>query len=417
MKISPRGSHSNFPVLASCLCFVGKLERWLLQKKDSLFERTLKMLLDMDAELQHLISISIDKMTSGAGGPSLAGRSDRKSRGMDLRKALLVAHVLQEVRCAYLEDDYTIVTNTISEMRSNSFKRECEDLQINENTVKDIDKRRNSESKTYLAETDDDISCNASPVSPSALQSCVTNTDVTVSRISQVTQPVSVSVNTAHVMSFQHLPEATDKDSSAESDDDSSAVVCEELELSHCCEVESTSCDDDTTEPRDHETRDLVCAVNRKQGEDGRAIESHTLGHKTEQQSAPVSVIQRTTSCPLPKKKRPLPKEFLQDTPAPCKSPKIDCVAPPLHTNYATTTTLASTVTMESRTSTSISTVYSTIGTTSSFSTTSSKYEPGPKVVVQMTQSCDTYLPITCTQLGKRLSDLSNFTLSHSALA
>jgi len=63
------------------------------------------------------------------------------------------------------------------------------------------------ESHTYLMETDTTITDASSPSSPSVLQSCVTNADVTVSRISQVTRPVSVSINTAHVMSFQRLTE------------------------------------------------------------------------------------------------------------------------------------------------------------------------------------------------------------------
>ena len=85
------------------------------------------MLLNMDAELQHLISISMEKMTSSTGS-SPTGRGSRKARGMDLRKALLVAHFLQEVRCAYFEDDHKIVANTL-----NSFKNECE----NETTIKE----------------------------------------------------------------------------------------------------------------------------------------------------------------------------------------------------------------------------------------------------------------------------------------
>ena len=39
--------------------------------------------------------------------------------------------------------------------------------------------------------------------SSSMFQSCVTNTDLMVSRISQVTQPLAISVNTNYVMSHQ----------------------------------------------------------------------------------------------------------------------------------------------------------------------------------------------------------------------
>ena len=72
----------------------------------------------MDAELQHLISISMDKMTSGTSS-TVAGRGSRKSRGMDLRKAVLVAHFLQDVRCAYIDEDYEIVANTIKCLKPN----------------------------------------------------------------------------------------------------------------------------------------------------------------------------------------------------------------------------------------------------------------------------------------------------------
>lgn len=73
------------------------------------------MLLDMDTELQHLISISVDKMTSEADS-SLADRGSQKSGVMDLRKALLVAHFMQKVRQAYFEENYEIVSNTFSNM-------------------------------------------------------------------------------------------------------------------------------------------------------------------------------------------------------------------------------------------------------------------------------------------------------------
>lgn len=91
----------------------------------------------MDAELQHLISISMNKMTSGASS-SVTGRSSRKSGGMDLRKALLVAHFLQEVRCAYLEEDFKIVSNTIKGVKDYN----CDEIEKeeNENSNKDFNR-------------------------------------------------------------------------------------------------------------------------------------------------------------------------------------------------------------------------------------------------------------------------------------
>jgi len=108
------------------------------------------MLFNMDAELQHLITISMDKMTSGTNSTA-GGRGSRKSRGMDLRKALLVAHFLQDVRCAYIDEDYEIVANTIKCLKPNN----CEE-EINENTIsnkqyanKDVDERC-SEGEDFL---------------------------------------------------------------------------------------------------------------------------------------------------------------------------------------------------------------------------------------------------------------------------
>lgn len=73
------------------------------------------MIIDMDTELQRLIFISMEKMTSatpGKDGKNTENRS-RKCGNLHLRKALLVAHVLQDMRNAYISDDYTKLLNTI----------------------------------------------------------------------------------------------------------------------------------------------------------------------------------------------------------------------------------------------------------------------------------------------------------------
>ena len=103
------------------------------------------MLFNMDAELQHLISISMDKMTSGTNS-TVGGRGGRKSRGMDLRKALLVAHFLQDVRCAYIDEDYEIVANTIKCLKPsivNCEEKTHENTNSNkqDNINKEIDER------------------------------------------------------------------------------------------------------------------------------------------------------------------------------------------------------------------------------------------------------------------------------------
>jgi len=224
----------------------------------------------------------------------------------------------------------------------------------------------------------------------------------------------------------------------AERNDDS-PVVCEELDLSHCCEVVSSAPDDDNV-PRETEaeSRERLSGVNRMQADRGSAAAetaTRDIGSQNTHEEARVlssgastspcdrpEVCKANSRCPLPKKKRPLPKEFLDDatscevpTSKSAKSDRLEESSLPVQTSCVYSST--STVTLESRTSTSISTVYSTIGTAPSFSTVGVKRQPSPKVVVQLTQSCDAFRPITCSQLSQRLGELSAFSLPHSALA
>ena len=128
--------------------------------------------------------------------------------------------------------------------------------------------------------------------------------------------------------------------------------------------------------------------------------------------------VKRVT-CPLPKKKRPLPKEFWDSdsqTPA-SKLPRIktetnQCGSSKVVSNqlitHTFTTSIANTVTLESKTSTSLSTVCSVMGSAPS-SMSQKADKTNPKVVVQITQSCDSFLPITCSQINleKRLSEMT----------
>uniref|UniRef100_H2ZBM5 Uncharacterized protein n=1 Tax=Ciona savignyi TaxID=51511 RepID=H2ZBM5_CIOSA len=274
------------------------------------------MLLDMDAELQHLINISMDKMTSGASS-DLTGRGGRKSRAMDLRKALLVAHVLQEVRCAYLDEDYQIVANTLTDIHSEKYSKDHE-TEYEYSTVKEVNERCIQES-LYLRE--DDIK-SVPQTSPTVLQSCMTNSDVMVSRIAQVTRPMAVSINTNHVVSYQSLDHPTE--------DDSDPIVCEELEVSSCCEVVSS----DEILPHDSETDEYVDVVN--------------VSWTQEAPKVPDAPSSPKPSCPLPRKKRPLPKEFLDSSPSKiCRTNNCDVTS--TTTSY-TPTTSTSSVGLESRT-------------------------------------------------------------------
>ena len=110
------------------------------------------MILNMDTELQHLISISVEKMTSGASS-SMAGRESRKSGAMDLRKALLVAHFLQEVRQAYLNENYLIVANTFSNYNDADYQ---ETWSSRENHSKKVNQRNKKGDFSLLKETSED---------------------------------------------------------------------------------------------------------------------------------------------------------------------------------------------------------------------------------------------------------------------
>lgn len=70
--------------------------------------------IEMESDLQHLIRISIDKMVNVESAHS-PRRGNRKGGEIDLRKTLLVAHLIQEVRTAYLQDDCQIFENSISD--------------------------------------------------------------------------------------------------------------------------------------------------------------------------------------------------------------------------------------------------------------------------------------------------------------
>lgn len=365
----------------------------------------------------------MDKMTSGTNS-TVAGRGSRKSRGMDLRKALLVAHFLQDVRCAYIDEDYEIVANTIKCLKPNNCDNEITEITNNnkQNINKDIDERCSEESRTYLMDTD-------SPLLPSSsmFQSCVTNSDLMVSRISQVTQPLAISVNTNYVMSHQSDAKADDDKEEGEDEDcivEEVPAFCEELEVS--CEECNSNSDDVTLQNQEVTSEQQENPVNNSGASEG--FESHTEVESVQQKLPCVKGQQtnvinfertkpaKTITCPLPKKKRPLPKEFWDsDNQIPAhKSPKIKSDSCNLISNQfvtnSFTTSIANTVTLESKTSTSLSTVCSTIGSAPLLSGMSQKTgKTNPKVVVQITQSCNSFLPITCSQINleKRLSEMT----------
>jgi hypothetical protein len=96
----------------------------------------------------------------------------------------------------------------------------------------------------------------------------------------------------------------------------------------------------------------------------------------------------------LPKKKRPLPKEFLEELAAqqpPCPK-QSKTVTYPTTTDAVVVSTPATVTSQSWSTSTTVTTVCSSIGTTHN-------RDSNPKVVVQLTQSLDYSFPLTCTQI------------------
>lgn len=223
-----------------------------------------------------------------------------------------------------------------------------------------------------------------------------------------------------------------------ESDCDGEEVpaFCEELEVSSSEEVNSaSSCEytrDVTAEAHDTSScttsgNDAIAEVLLSENDDSST--SNTKDYDKAKTNGDVTkslnTETRTLTCPLPKKKRPLPKEFLdcdsKSSPV-WKTARTDCTEQPQscslvsnqYTTNSFTISTANTVTLESKTSTSLSTVCSIMGTAPLLNAPNpGKFQSNPKVVVQITQSCDSYLPITCSQLylEKRLSDLTVRTL------
>jgi len=131
-----------------------------------------------------------------------------------------------------------------------------------------------------------------------------------------------------------------------------------------------------------------------------------------------VLISEGFTSCPLPKKKRPLPKEFLSESEPTLKTVKDDSVVSSNNsirsfdgTDITNTiaTSLTNTVTLKSKTTRALSIACPVTNTNSIIANEKESFQPNPKVVVQLTQSCDSYLPIACSQfyLKNRLSGLT----------
>jgi len=228
----------------------------------------------------------------------------------------------------------------------------------------------------------------------------------------------------------------TDEEKTFSQDDNTSQdeeVLCEELDLSSCCEVESTPIAEEniskpstsvslsallppssveTTEekhlqevPVNGPQQENYSSCNVNKFHDDRQSEAESITRNNTESSTPPVRKSISNTCALPKKKRPLPKEFLEELAAEQQPPTSKQSRPSNFEDSTTTTTNTSvavstpatttSVTSQSwSTSTTVSTVCSTIGVT-----TNSRRDVNPKVVVQLTQSLDYTFPLTCTQI------------------
>jgi len=361
--------------------------------------------IEMESDLQHLIRISIDKMVNVESAHS-PRRGNRKGGEIDLRKTLLVAHLIQEVRTAYLQDDCQIFENSISDTNEDC----CQERE--ENQAQDYNKSWKREQFAHESNffiDDESVVSHASNV-----QSCLTNSKSMVSRICQVTRPLCVSVNTNHVMTYH-----TDEEKTQCQDDNTSQdeeILCEELDLSSCCEVESTPIVEETsfkpststssalppssvveTTEETHVKVPVNDTIHQEATSDSCNLDKfhNDRSSDAEEPSSPVKKHTSSSVCSLPKKKRPLPKEFLEELAAEQPTSKHSKTSNYHDTNttVAVSTPATTSVTSQSwSTSTTVSTVCSTIGVTHN-------RDVNPKVVVQLTQSLDYTFPLTCTQI------------------
>ena len=206
--------------------------------------------------------------------------------------------------------------------------------------------------------------------------------------------------------------------------DDDRPVFCDDLDVSSCCEVASCASDDHVAVNAEAESPDHVTVANGSAGRSGN--ETHAEDEVIAARESPrltssaadhtpklVASLTLPDNSSLPKKKRPLPTEYRGFGKLPAvKAAKIGLLTDPCshrsceEQGFAKTACITSTthtVILESRTSTSLSTVCSVIGRVP----LNENYHPTPKVVVQLTQSCDSYLPITCTRMNKHLNNIT----------
>nr|XP_039269371.1 uncharacterized protein LOC120344296 [Styela clava] len=370
------------------------------------------MVLNMDTELQRLICVSVEKMTRD---PAASG--SRKSRGLDLRKALLVAHVLQDMRSAYISDDYQVLANTVcpdidisSENEMDKIKRTISRREYdNEDDLTSYQKRRfisddwssGTIERPPRSEGNDTPFLTSQYRCPSGTQSClVTCSDATMSKISQMTHPIPVSINTTYVLS-PHLTNEKDNEEIIDMDEDTPAVS-EQVEVtssdisdSESVEIEVVQCDDLLNNPQSPET-----IVDNKS-----EITVNTDLTKSQGNNRP------SISCPLPRKKRPLPKEFLEPTVN--ENTNISTSHQPINkrTKYDVTVTSS---TCDVVVTSSYFVLNTTTATTLTQSTALSKSRLSPASQTGASQSCLTLTSSVCTSSLSSTSTANTLANSNS---
>ena len=195
-------------------------------------------------------------------------------------------------------------------------------------------------------------------------------------------------------------------------DDGDVPMFCDELEVSSCCEVSS---DEEGVSNLEVDLHTHVTACNGNETSSDLVLteleSSGDASARPDNQNTRKVTKKSTDFTTLPKKKRPFPKEFLDETPSKSKSARTfsDAQTARHFQGCDITNTIITSATDTVTSKTSSATVCSVKESKTSFFKRTENLQPSPKVVVQFTQSCDTYQPITCSQLylEKRLNELT----------
>lgn len=253
--------------------------------------------------MSRLMQVSFDKISNDE-----CGGGGRKNHEIDLRKAVLVTHLIE------------FLQGMESEQQSlSSGDEDDEDYYEESYQPTTHHPAEPSPTRGSGAETEEDVVADPSAPSASVLQSVVTNSESHTSKYCQYTMPVVCSINTHQKMSselYTTMKTATSSTSTSSSSTSSSSSSCSkesfsgkvDVIVSEAPEVMCGSC-----EISPAAFCEVVSTPLSDDDEDGDETDSSSESECVEASEA-ATRKRRRSSCegvPLPKKKRPVPVEFL----------------------------------------------------------------------------------------------------------